>query len=62
MDSSTSAYRDGWFAHKNDCRTESNPYSETLQFSSHSEWLSGWCARFAAVKHGKDMSLDEFYP
>lgn len=58
----TSAFRDGWFAHKGGFATGENPYNETLQWSSHHEWLSGWCARFEAIKHGKDTSLDEFYP
>lgn len=55
------AYLNGWLAHKNGVENtaDDNPYLETLQHYSNNQWLSGWCDRFSAVKHGLDMSLDE---
>ncbi len=54
-------YINGWFSHKNDIANndDENPYFEKSQKYSHMQWLSGWCARFSAVKHGLDLSLDD---
>lgn len=53
------AYLNGWHAHGNGIETEANPYNENYQQYSHNQWLSGWCSRFDAIKHGKDLSLDD---
>lgn len=53
------AYLNGWFAHKKNTPNFTNPYLEHQQYYSHMQWLSGWCDRFSAVKHGQDLSLDE---
>lgn len=56
----STAYLDGWLAHKSgNVAVEENPYHEDKQSRSHSEWMSGWGARFNACKHGGDLSLDE---
>jgi hypothetical protein len=57
----TTEYMDGWAAHKNDCVSGENPYDERKQSYSFGRWLSGWCGRFDAVKHGKSLELDEVY-
>lgn len=57
-DNST-AYIDGWLAHKNGCDINVNPYNEVSQEKSHSDWVCGWCARFNAIKHELDMTLDD---
>ena len=50
----------GWLAHKAGRQNNENPYNgHGLQSFSRSQWLDGWCARFAAVKHGLDLSLDD---
>ena len=51
------AYKDGWFAHRDG--VQDNPYDESSQKYSHYQWDSGWVARFSAVKHGGDLSLDD---
>lgn len=53
------SYINGWFAHKGERSQEENPYKEKVQEYSHNQWISGWCDRFSAVKHGLDLSLDE---
>lgn len=53
------AYLNGWHAHKKYELQSLNPYNEALQFYSHNQWLSGWCARFSAVKHSQDLEHDE---
>lgn len=53
------AYLDGWLAHRGDVDVDANPYDVRLQPRSHAQWLSGWSARFAAVKHGLDLPHDE---
>lgn len=53
------AYRNGWRAHFNGIVSGENPYNEYTQTCSHSRWLSGWCDRFDAIKHDKDLSLDD---
>lgn len=55
----SSAYVDGWLAHKNMIEQSKNPYDEKTQTRSNSEWLNGWCARFDAIKHNKSLDLDE---
>lgn len=55
----TEAYLNGWSAHKGDQSQDLNPYHEGTQNYSHSQWLSGWCDRFSACKHGLSLSLDE---
>lgn len=52
------AYLNGWLAHKNNGKMESNPYHEWLQAFSHTQWVSGFSARFSAVKYGHDLDLD----
>lgn len=53
------AYRNGWLAHKNHNGVEDkNPYDSATQRYSTAQWIEGWCARFAAVKHDLDLSLD----
>lgn len=60
MAEQSTAYIDGWNAHRLGVRVEDNPYSETTQAYSNSQWLSGWCRRFGAVKHGEDTAeLDD---
>lgn len=52
-------YLDGWDAHRNGIQDpDSNPYHEKLQPRSHLAWLSGWCARFDAIKHGLPLEYD----
>jgi hypothetical protein len=53
------AYLNGWLAHKNNEEQDFNPYREGAQQYSYNQWLSGWCDRFRAVKHGYDLTLDE---
>lgn len=53
------AYMNGWFSHLNDFSETANPYQEHIQRFSYVQWISGWCDRFSAVKHGHDLSLDE---
>lgn len=54
-------YMDGWNAHKEGHASKLNPYPETLCAFSHRHWLSGWCDRFDAVKHGHSTDLDHRY-
>ncbi len=58
MDKNT-AFLDGWLAHKNGVEVEDNPFDERRQARSRSQWTSGWCARFGAVKHGEDLPYDD---
>lgn len=51
-------YLDGWHAHKNGHLAEDNPYAETRQARSYHQWISGWCDRFQAVKHGYALTWD----
>jgi hypothetical protein len=54
------AYLDGWHAHRKfGPPTPDNPYNEDTQPRSHTQWLSGWCDRFNAVKRGYDLEHDE---
>ncbi len=53
------AWRDGWHAHKNNVEQDANPYDEKAQQRSNWLWLSGWCARFQALKRGYDRSEDD---
>lgn len=53
------AYVDGWHAHRLDLSVDDNPYHVRLQFTSHNRWVSGWCKRFEAVKHGQPLELDD---
>lgn len=55
----STAFLDGWAAHYSDKDQDQNPYDIDLQSKSHNEWVSGWCARFNAIKHGLDLSLDQ---
>lgn len=55
----TSAYLDGWAAHRYGRDVEHNPYDEHTQARSHYEWMSGWCGRFGAIKNELDLSLDD---
>lgn len=57
----TTEYMDGWCAHKEGCISGSNPYDDLTQAFSCRRWLSGWCARFEAIKHGSPLDLDEAY-
>ena len=58
----TPAYRDGWHASKNGVDIEDNPYDEHRQTYSNRLWMSGWCGRFGAIKHGYDLgSREELY-
>lgn len=59
MNDKRESYLNGWLAHKGDCPQDLNPYNEIQQPYSYANWLSGWCDRFSAVKHGLDLSLDE---
>lgn len=52
------AYLNGWHAHKAGLVSGDNPYDEAKQFYSDNQWVSGWCARFDAIKHGYSLSLD----
>lgn len=52
-DSPTPAYLDGWHSHRLGGEVDNNPYDEKRQAYSHNQWLSGWCARFSAIKHGQ---------
>lgn len=54
-------YMDGWHAHKAGRVSGENPYSEELTAFSYRRWLSGWCGRFGAVKHGQSLELDDVY-
>lgn len=53
------AYLDGWHAHRLGRDARRNPYHEDDASFSFSAWEQGWSARFAAVKFGLDLSLDE---
>lgn len=60
-DDATPAFRDGWHAHKLGVDIDDNPYDEQKQAYSNHEWMSGWCARFGAVKHDQMVGgWDEF--
>ncbi len=52
------AYLNGWHSHEKGLVSSDNPYSEEKQSYSHMQWISGWCGRFEAIKHSKDLSLD----
>ncbi len=56
-----SEYMDGWHANKNGHVSGDNPYNEDLQPFSYRRWLSGYCGRFDAVKHGHSLELDNEY-
>lgn len=63
-DENSESYRNGGHAHRlgadNDEAT--NPYNETTQAYSHSQWLSGWCRRYGAIKHNEPTdTLDELW-
>jgi len=60
-DVKSTEYMDGWAAHQNRRVSGENPYNEWTQARSYTRWLSGWCGRFEAVKHGKPLDLDEVY-
>lgn len=53
------AYLDGWLAHKDGLAVESNPYDRLLQVRSNHQWESGWCDRFGAIKHDRDLAYDD---
>ena len=53
------AYKDGWYAHLLRVDIEKNPFDYRYQPYSQAEWRRGWCARFDAVKHDLDLSLDQ---
>lgn len=50
----SAAFLDGWHSHKGGLTPNQNPYNETSQAASFSEWLSGWVERFSRHKHDKD--------
>ena len=61
----SSAYLDGWFTHKSGLThpklegMPDNPYDPDWQPYFNQQWMSGWCDRFSAVKHGGDLVHDE---
>lgn len=55
----TTEFMDGWVAHLNGFVLDANPYHEKLQAFSFRRWLSGWCSRHDAIKHGKPLDLDD---
>ena len=62
VDRGAEAYMNGWFAHKNKTAAEGeNPYPENTMPFSRAQWLSGWCDRFSAVKHGGSLELDDVH-
>lgn len=54
------AFLNGWHANRLGIDVEKNPYDETTQSVSHSQWCSGWCARFSALKHGLSLEFDDY--
>ncbi len=58
MTDKSEAYLNGWHAHKNGEVSGLNPYLEGIQEYSNNQWISGWCARFEAIKHEKSLELD----
>lgn len=56
----TDAWLDGWHAHRLGISVDDgNPFGEKATYRSHLQWISGWCSRFAAVKHGDPLIYDE---
>ena len=53
------AYLDGWLAHQPERGQDLQPYNEALQAFSATQWLSGWCDRFSAIKHGLELTHDD---
>lgn len=53
------AYLDGWLAHKNEHSQKTQPYNEATQAFSATQWVSGWCDRFSAIKHGLELTHDD---
>lgn len=60
----TDAYLDGWLTHKSGVvhptlgGTPDNPFNPDTQPYSNQQWMSGYCDRYAAVKHDGDLSHD----
>jgi hypothetical protein len=58
-DSTNAPYLDGWHAHRLNTPSDRNPHDENTQPWSHSQWTSGWCGRFSAVKHDQPLPWDD---
>lgn len=52
-------YLNGWHAHRVGLTVHENPYNENTMHISYMNWVTGWCARFSAIKHGLSLELDE---
>jgi hypothetical protein len=52
------AFKNGWFAHKNNISEETNPHDEKLEEYSYYQFTSGWCARHQWLKHGQSKKPD----
>lgn len=55
----TTAYLDGWHAHRLGTKVNYNPYDVATQPVSHRQWLCGWSQRFSAVKHGRETRVTD---
>lgn len=51
-------WAEGWRSHQ-DGLDDENPYDRQRQLWSHTQWQSGWCARFTAIKHGFALTYDD---
>ena len=60
-ESRTTAYLDGWHAHRKGVDVERNPFPEDRMAFSHMEWKAGWCGRFGAVKLDGELAYDEMW-
>ena len=52
-------FMDGWRANLQGWDVGQCPYDERYQSWSHDRWITGWCARHDAAKHGRDLSRDD---
>jgi hypothetical protein len=46
-------------AQRNGQSVDDNPYNEVTQEFSYHHWMSGWCVRRGAEKHGEDLRFDQ---